>query len=87
MPGRSDVKMKEYPKEMLANPQTALEKLSAREVATREKAVVVAEARLLKDKMKECYYREGVNAYQHCDHLAREYMDLIMSDRFRQADP
>mmetsp|Transcript_21153 Transcript_21153/g.64439 ORF Transcript_21153/g.64439 Transcript_21153/m.64439 type:complete len:88 (+) Transcript_21153:103-366(+) len=87
MPGRSDVKMKEYPAAMLENPQTTFEKMNALEVKTREAAVTVAELKLLQAKVQECYFREGVNHFQNCEHLAREYMNFIMSEKFRKADP
>jgi hypothetical protein len=33
--------------------------------------------RELQDKVRECYWQNGVNHIEACEHLTREYMSLI----------
>ncbi len=42
-----------------------------------EQLVRSQEIVVLRDKLKWCYRREGVNHFQNCRHLAQQYMDLL----------
>merc|ERR1719352_721281 len=57
-----------------ADPAAALDQ---RDHVMREKLVKVAEARLLRDELKECYRMEGVNHYKNCKGLADAYVHTI----------
>eukprot|EP00884_Botryococcus_braunii_P010880 jgi/Botrbrau1/19794/Bobra.0124s0042.1 len=43
----------------------------------REKAVKVEKAKILREKLKECYITEGVNFIQECKPLALAYLASI----------
>lgn len=48
-----------------------------REHRVREKYVKMGEAKLLREQLKQCYYREGVNHLQNCKEIAKAYMESI----------
>jgi NADH dehydrogenase (ubiquinone) 1 beta subcomplex subunit 10 len=43
----------------------------------REQLVRAKEAEYLRNKLKWCYRREGVNHFQNCRHLSIAYLDLL----------
>ncbi|KAJ3328254.1 hypothetical protein HDU76_010307 [Blyttiomyces sp. JEL0837] len=51
--------------------------LKAKDAYFLETSVVTAEIVTLRDKMRWCYRREGVNHLQNCRHLTQQYLDLI----------
>ena len=59
--------------------------IEAREQRVRERAVNVAEARLIREELKQCYYREGVNHYQNCRELVQTYLAKIQAHDFGSA--
>ncbi|TPX35644.1 hypothetical protein SmJEL517_g01980 [Synchytrium microbalum] len=51
--------------------------LKAKEDFFREQLVRTEEIIVLRDKMRWCYRREGVNHLQNCRHLTTQYLDLL----------
>ena len=45
----------------------------------------VAEARQIREELKQCYYREGVNHYQNCRELVQTYLAKIQAHDFGSA--
>ncbi|KAJ3396005.1 hypothetical protein HDU92_004308 [Lobulomyces angularis] len=46
-----------------------------------EQMIRMQETLIIRDKMKWCYRREGVNHLQNCRHLVLQYMDLLKEMR------
>ncbi|KAI9354118.1 hypothetical protein DFJ73DRAFT_827974 [Zopfochytrium polystomum] len=55
--------------------------LRAKNAYFKEQAVRVQEIVVLRDKLRWCYKREGVNHYQNCRYLTEQYMDLLKEVR------
>ena len=51
--------------------------IEAREQRVRERYVGLAEARQLREQVKQCYYKEGVNHYQNCREIVQKYLTKI----------
>ena len=49
----------------------------ARTTYFHEQTVRAEEIVVLRDKLKWCYRREGVNHFKNCRELAQQYMDLL----------
>ena len=64
------------PKDPHADPAAFLQQ---REHVVREKLIAVEAAKILRERVKECYIIEGVNHYAKCRHLVKEYMDTIQT--------
>ncbi|RCI04129.1 hypothetical protein CU098_002038, partial [Rhizopus stolonifer] len=47
----------------------------------RDDWVKAMEARLIKEKLDECYRTEGVNHYQSCRHLADMYLGVLKTNK------
>ena len=75
------------PRRRRAPPQTLFEKHTADEVRARERAVCLAELKMLRNRLRDCYYSNGVNQMEACKETAQQYADFINSDRFKKADP
>ncbi|XP_024385643.2 NADH dehydrogenase [ubiquinone] 1 beta subcomplex subunit 10-B [Physcomitrium patens] len=45
-----------------------------REFVVREKLIQVEKAKILREKLRQCYWKEGVNHYQKCRPLVQKYM-------------
>eukprot|EP00193_Tetraselmis_chui_P019589 CAMPEP_0177776678 /NCGR_PEP_ID=MMETSP0491_2-20121128/14849_1 /TAXON_ID=63592 /ORGANISM="Tetraselmis chuii, Strain PLY429" /LENGTH=94 /DNA_ID=CAMNT_0019295501 /DNA_START=129 /DNA_END=413 /DNA_ORIENTATION=- len=43
----------------------------------REKYVKMAQAKILRQKLKECYWKEEVNHMKNCKELAQQYLQSI----------
>jgi hypothetical protein len=56
--------------------------IEAREQRVRERYVNLAEARSLRDQVKQCYYKEGVNHYQNCRSIVQQYLAKIQQHDF-----
>ena len=56
--------------------------IEAREQRVRERYVGLAEARALREEVKQCYYREGVNHYQNCREIVQTYLTKIAQHDF-----
>lgn len=54
-----------------------------REEAIKEQWVGVMEARLVRDKLAECWRSEGVNHYEVCHPLTEKYLELLRTNRVR----
>ncbi|OLL22390.1 NADH-ubiquinone oxidoreductase subunit, mitochondrial [Neolecta irregularis DAH-3] len=61
--------------------RTPAELAKLKDMTIRNGWVKVMKARLVREELRECYYREGVNHYEKCGDLARYYMKLIREDR------
>lgn len=61
--------------------RAALRRAKAHKI--REEWIQVMEARILRDKLRECYYAEGVNHYETCRHLADAYLTAVKEKRVR----
>mmetsp|Transcript_19269 Transcript_19269/g.40453 ORF Transcript_19269/g.40453 Transcript_19269/m.40453 type:complete len:84 (+) Transcript_19269:77-328(+) len=55
--------------------------LELREHLSRERLVKVEEAKLVREELKLCYRREGVNHIAKCKELAQEYIRLMQANR------
>ena len=53
--------------------------LKQREHVVREKLIAVETAKILRERVKECYIIEGVNHHAKCRHIVKEYMDTIQN--------
>ncbi|DBA85973.1 hypothetical protein WJX77_004117 [Trebouxia sp. C0004] len=51
--------------------------LEHREYEVRRKEVGVAKAQILRERLRICYIKEGVNHIQNCKQLAEQYLDSI----------
>uniref|UniRef100_B8LPH6 NADH dehydrogenase [ubiquinone] 1 beta subcomplex subunit 10-B n=1 Tax=Picea sitchensis TaxID=3332 RepID=B8LPH6_PICSI len=49
--------------------------LEYREYLVREKWIGIETAKILKEKVKWCYRKEGVNHLQKCREIVRQYLD------------
>ena len=56
--------------------------IEAREQRVRERFVGLAEARKLREEVKQCYYREGVNHYANCRDIVQTYLTKIAQHDF-----
>ncbi|TPX59001.1 hypothetical protein PhCBS80983_g02805 [Powellomyces hirtus] len=55
--------------------------IKSRDEFYREQMVRIQEVHIVKDKMRWCYRREGVNHLQNCRHLSQQYLDLMKEVR------
>ncbi|KAJ1562017.1 hypothetical protein HK405_000756, partial [Cladochytrium tenue] len=51
--------------------------LQAKQKFFYEQEVRTQEIIVLRDKLRWCYRREGVNHYQNCRHLSLQYLELL----------
>lgn len=51
--------------------------LENREYEVRRKEVGVAKAQILRERVRMCYIKEGVNHIQNCKQLVEQYLDSI----------
>jgi len=49
----------------------------------RESWVKVMELRIVREKLGECYRREGVNHMETCKHLAERYLDMLKDSKIQ----
>jgi len=56
---------------------------AARDAIIREQWVKVMMARLVRDEMAKCYWREGVNHLEKCGALREKYMELLKDARVK----
>jgi len=61
-----------------SNPVAMLE---LREHQSRERLVKVQEANIVREELKLCYRKEGVNHVSKCKDLALEYIKLMQENR------
>merc|ERR1711966_300976 len=60
-----------------------IQRRAATEQRTRDYFVLVEQAKLVREGLKDCYRREGVNYQQNCADKAVKYMGLVT--RIKQA--
>ncbi|KAJ3304858.1 hypothetical protein HDV03_002240 [Kappamyces sp. JEL0829] len=53
------------------------ETIKRKDAYGREQLVRAKEAEYIRNKLKWCYRREGVNHYQACRHLSQAYLDIL----------
>lgn len=68
------------PDDKYADPVALMRK---RDAVMREKLVEVERAKLLKEKLRQCYIKEGVNHFQRCKEWADLYLDSIKNVGFQ----
>ncbi|KAJ3149450.1 hypothetical protein HDU89_003814 [Geranomyces variabilis] len=61
--------------------------LKSRDEFFREQMVRIQEVHVVKDKMRWCYRREGVNHLENCRHLSQQYLDLMRESRGQLIKP
>jgi hypothetical protein len=61
--------------------------LQANEQRARERQVAIETVRLLRQKVIECYRKEGVNHYENCKDLNQAYYDVIIKKDIGQLHP
>ena len=54
----------------------------ARNQRVRERQTAIAHTKLIQEKLRECYIREGVNHIQNCKELATQYLERIRAPEF-----
>ncbi|KAK9811632.1 hypothetical protein WJX72_007305 [[Myrmecia] bisecta] len=62
------------PEDPYADPLALLE---YREYTAWDKMVKVEKAKIIRDNLRQCYLKEGVNHYQNCRELALKYIESI----------
>eukprot|EP00897_Mesotaenium_endlicherianum_P009452 jgi/Mesen1/8535/ME000484S07923 len=67
------------PKKPYADPVAMLEQ---REWLAREKMINIEIAKELRERVKTCYRREGVNHYQKCKKLVEQYLEATKNVGF-----
>ncbi|PVU96911.1 hypothetical protein BB559_002213 [Furculomyces boomerangus] len=55
--------------------------LDERNKIVREQWIKLMETRILREKLEECYLREGVNHLENCRELALRYLDEFPKNR------
>ncbi|GMH37345.1 hypothetical protein BSKO_05218 [Bryopsis sp. KO-2023] len=60
--------------------------IEMREYVVRRKAIDMEKAKILKERVRECYLREGVNHLQNCKELADRYMKSIKNANYGRGD-
>ncbi|KAJ3024655.1 UNVERIFIED_CONTAM: hypothetical protein HDU68_007914 [Siphonaria sp. JEL0065] len=53
----------------------------------KEQLVRTEEINFVREKMKWCYRREGVNHLQNCRHLTMQYLELIRASKLEWIQP
>ncbi|KAI9208660.1 uncharacterized protein BJ171DRAFT_489597 [Polychytrium aggregatum] len=61
--------------ELTAHDRPALKKAS--DAFYKEQLIRLEEIGVLRDKLRWCYHREGVNHYKNCRELAQQYIDMM----------
>ncbi|KAI8929319.1 hypothetical protein BC831DRAFT_443995 [Entophlyctis helioformis] len=51
--------------------------IKSRDEFIREQLIRGQEVQVLRDKLRWCYYREGVNHFQNCRELAVQYLEVL----------
>ena len=54
----------------------------ARAMRARERAVAIEQTKMLKEQLRQCYYKEGVNHYENCKDIAESYLKRITASNF-----
>ena len=57
-------------------------RLEAQEQFTREQFVAIEEAKMLRQAVRECYHREGVNHLENCKDIVKQYVEKISKPNF-----
>ena len=52
-----------------------------REYETRENMIAIERAKLIMERLRECYREEGVNHYENCRELVQKYCDAFEGNR------
>ncbi|KAJ3261591.1 hypothetical protein HK103_005429 [Boothiomyces macroporosus] len=74
----SEVKISPFPEiDSTINPYDRTAVLKSKETFLKDQLVRVKEIEYLRNKLRWCYYREGVNHLQKCRHLSVQYIDLL----------
>ncbi|KAJ3401558.1 hypothetical protein HDU80_005919 [Chytriomyces hyalinus] len=61
--------------------------IKARSAYVKEQLVRTEEINYVREKMKWCYRREGVNHLQNCRHLTMQYMELARAAKLEWIKP
>ncbi|KAF8472531.1 hypothetical protein BDZ91DRAFT_676477 [Kalaharituber pfeilii] len=56
---------------------------AAQDAILREQWVKTMMARLVREELGKCYYREGVNHLEKCEFLRERYLDLLKESRIK----
>jgi len=56
---------------------------AARDSIIREQWVKSMMARLVREEMGKCYWREGVNHLEKCGHLRQRYLELLKDSKVK----
>ncbi|KAL1636126.1 hypothetical protein SLS58_009975 [Diplodia intermedia] len=56
---------------------------AAQDAVLREQWVKSMMARLVREEMGKCYYREGVNHLEKCGHLRERYFELLKESKVK----
>ena len=52
-------------------------RIEARQQIARERIIAGAELKLLQEKLRMCYHKEGVNHYELCKDIATAYLERL----------
>ena len=53
-----------------------------REHDTRERMIDIEKAKLIRERLRECYRNEGVNHFENCKDLVEKYTEAFEGKRF-----
>ncbi|KAG5192297.1 hypothetical protein JKP88DRAFT_230321 [Tribonema minus] len=70
-----DIKLQPYPHTDDRSDPVAYS--NSQEQAVRESFVAKARVKIARQKVSDCYHKEGVNHYQNCREVVEHYLDLI----------
>jgi len=87
----SDVKLNPYPHEERGQERgrakDPVKFLQAVEQRARERQIAIETVKILRQRVAECYRREGVNHYENCKEPVQDYYNIIIKKDYGQLHP
>lgn len=85
---RSDIKLDPFPYvDISAKKDDPVGYRNSLEQSAREAFVAQEKIKIVRERLAECYNREGVNHYQNCKEIAQKYFALITAPRYGALTP
>ncbi|CAM9440100.1 unnamed protein product [Phaeothamnion confervicola] len=82
-----DVELKPYPHVDFRDTSDPTAWGQSQEQLMREKVIAIERVKLLRQRVIDCYRREGVNHYQNCKDVAQKYAATIRADGWGMPPP
>jgi NADH dehydrogenase (ubiquinone) 1 beta subcomplex subunit 10 len=54
----------------------------ARGQRVRERLIAIEQTKIIREKLRDCYHKEGVNHYENCREIAQAYIERIQAPNF-----